>query len=110
MLLGSRKLAEAARISRRSTFTAVALRKKKDARYKSAVQVLEKRVEHNESLKILLRAPAGITFRLIANEDIDNLKNEQQKIIAKKVSRTCINVAGEGDYGPSTRNCHQIVE
>ena len=84
--------------------------KKKDTRQKSAMQVLGDRVERYDFLKSLACAPAGITFGQIANGDVDNVKKELQKIIAKKVKRTSVNVAGEGDRGPSPPNRHQVVE
>ena len=38
------------------------------------------------------------------------MKKELQKIIAKKVMRTSVNVAGEYDRGPSPPNRHQAAE
>ena len=38
------------------------------------------------------------------------MKKTLQRIIAKKVKRTSVNVAGEGDQGPSPPNRHQVVE
>ena len=38
------------------------------------------------------------------------MKKELQKIIAKKVKRTSVDVVGEGDRGPSPPNCHQVFE
>ena len=84
--------------------------KKKDIRQKSAMQVLGEIVERCYFLKSLARAPAEITFGQIANGDVDNVKKELLKIIAKKVKRTSLNVAGEGDRGPSPPDLHQVVE
>ena len=38
------------------------------------------------------------------------MKRELQKIIAKKVKRTSVNVAGEGDRGLPPPNRHQVVK
>ena len=48
-------------------------------------------------------------FGQIANGDVDNVKKEPQKIIAKNVKRTSVNVAGEDDRSLSTPNRHQVV-
>ena len=45
----------------------------------------------------------------IANIDVNNVKKELQKIIGKKVKKTSVNVAGEGDQSPSPPNRHQVV-
>ena len=74
------------------------------------MQVLGERVERNDFLKSLACAPAGITFGQIANGDVDSVKKELQMIIAQKVKRTSVNVAGEGDRSPSLTNRHQVVE
>ena len=63
------------------------------------MQALGERVERSEFLKGLACTPAGSTLGQIANRDVDNVKKELQKIIAKKVKRTSVNVAGEGDQG-----------
>ena len=85
------KLVGAARIRRRPKFTLVPLKikkvscsKKKDTRQKSAIQVLGQIFDRYDFLKILACAPAGITFGRIANGDVDNVKKELQKIIAKR--------------------------
>ena len=60
------------------------------------MQVLGETVERYKFFKSLACAPAVITFGQIANVDVDNVKKELQKIIAKKVKRTSMNVASEG--------------
>ena len=84
--------------------------KKKDTRQKSATQVIGERVERYDLLKSLACAPAGIKFGEIANGDVGNVKKDLQKIIAKKMARTSVNVAGEDDHDPSPPNRHQVVE
>ena len=74
------------------------------------MQVLGERVERYDFLKSLVCAPARITIGQIANGDVGNVKKELQKIIAKKLKRTSVNVAGEGDRGPSPPSRHQVVE
>ena len=61
------------------------------------MQVLDERVGRYDFLKSLACAPAVITFRQLANGDVDNVKEELHKIIAKKVKRISVKVAGEGD-------------
>ena len=101
----------------RPTFSPIEAKKKKlsgnqkkDTRQKSAVQVLRERFERYKFLKSLACAAPEIKFGQIANGDVDNVKKEQQKIRAKKVKRTSVNVAGEGDRGPALPNRHQVVE
>ena len=64
------------------------------------MQMLGERLERYYFFKSLACASAGITFGQIANGDVDNVKKELQKIIANKVKRTSVNVAGESDRGP----------
>ena len=111
------KVVGATRVRRRPTFTPVPPKKKKvsgnrkkDTRQKSARQVLGERIERYDFLKSHACAPAGIAFGQIPNEDVDNVKKELQKIIAKKVKRISVNIAGEDDRGPSPPNRHQVVE
>ena len=111
------KVVGATRIRRRPTFTPVPPKKKEvtsskkeDTRQKTAMQVLGERVERYDFLKSLACAPAGITFGQIANGDVDNVKKELQKIIAKKVKRTSVNIAGEDNWRPSPPNRHQVVD
>ena len=56
--------------------------------------VLGERVEQYDFLESLACAPAEITFGKIANGDVDKVKKELQRIIAKKVKRTSVNIAG----------------
>ena len=51
------------------------------------------------------QAQAGIAFGQIANGDVDEPKKELQKIIAKKVTRSSVNVANEKNL----RRCLRIV-
>ena len=74
------------------------------------MQVLDERVERYDFLKSLVCAPTRIKIGQIANGDVYNKKKELQKIIAKKLKRTSVNVAGEGDWGPSPPNRRQVVE
>ena len=94
------KVVGATRVRRRPNFTPVLPKKKKVSsskkkytRQKTAMQVLGERVERYGFLKSLACAPAGITFGQIANGDVDNVKKELQKIIAKKVKRTSVNMS-----------------
>ena len=84
--------------------------KRRDTRQKSGMQMLVERVDRYDFRKSLARAPARNTFGQIANKDIDDAKKELQKLIAKKTKKTSMNVAGEGDRGPSPSNRHQVVE
>ncbi len=59
--------------------------KKKDVKRKSAIQALGEHAERSDFLNSLARAPAGITFWQIANGDVDTVREELQKIIAKKL-------------------------
>ena len=88
----------------------VAGSKKKGILLKSAMQMLGERVERYDFLEFLACAPAGITFGQIAIGYIETVKKGLQKIIAKKLKRISVNVAGEGDRAPSTPNHHQVVE
>ena len=74
------------------------------------MQVLGGRVERYGFLESLACAPAGIIFGQIANGDVDNVKKGLQNIMEKRVKRTSLNIAVEGDHGPSTPNSHQVVE
>ena len=84
--------------------------KKNDSCRNSAIQILGERVERYNFLKSLACAPAGITFGQIANEGVDNVKKELQRIFAKKVKRTSVNATGEGNRHPSKPNHHQVVK
>ena len=74
------------------------------------MQMLGKRDERYNFLKSLAYAPARITFGQIACGNVDGVKKELKKIIANKMKRTSVNVAGGSDYDPSPPNCHQVVE
>ena len=83
----------AARVRRRPVFTPKEKPhrkrglKKKDTSQKLAIQALDVRAERYDFLNSLVRAPAGITFGQIANGDVDKVRKELQKIMAKKVTR-----------------------
>ena len=84
--------------------------KKKDTRQKLPMQLLGERVEWYDLLKSLTCSSAGIGLGQIANGDVDNVKKELQKIIAKNVKRTSMNVAGKGNRGLSHPSRQQLVE
>ena len=105
------KVVRLARIRRRPTFTSMESKKKKafgnkkkDTPQKSAMQVLRERVERYDFFQNLFCAPARITFGQIANGDVENVKKELQKIIAKKAKKTSVNVAGCCYFGSATES------
>ncbi len=92
----------AARVRRRTIFTTKERpqkktygTKKKDTRQKSGIQALGERTERYDLRNSLATAPAGITFEQIATGDVDKFRKELHKIIAKKVTRSSVNVTGE---------------
>ena len=105
------------RIKRRPKFTLMEPNKKqssgtkkKDTRQNSGMQVVGKSVERCDFLKSFAYAPARITFGQMENGDVDDGKKQLQKMIAKKVLRSSVNVSKEADRRPATQNRHQVVE
>ena len=107
---------DASRTTRRRVFTPKERPQKKtsglrknDTRQKSAIQALGERAERYDFLNSLARAPAGITFGQFANGDVDKVRKELQKIIAKKVTRSVVNVTSEDGQRQVPPNLHQFV-
>ena len=84
--------------------------KKKYTRQKSAIQALGERAGRYEFLNSLARAPAGIKFGQIANGDIDKVRKELRKIIAKKVTTSAVDVTSEDGQRKVPTNRHQVVK
>ena len=74
------------------------------------MQVLGERAERNDLFKSLACAPAGIAFGQMEDGYVDNVEKEIQRIIAKKVKKDSVNVAGEGIWGSSLPKIHQVLE
>lgn len=72
--------------------------------------MLGERFESSDFFRSLVLAPAGISFGQTVNGDVDGVQKELRKIIAKKVNKTSVNVAVEGNRDTSPRNCHQVLE
>ncbi len=83
--------------------------KRKGTRQKSASQALDDLAERYDFLNSLARAPARISFCHIANGDVDKVRKELRKIIAKKVTRSAVNVASEDGQRKVPPNRHQVV-
>ncbi len=106
----------AAKISRRPVFTPKETPqkktgglKRKDTRQKSACRAVDDRAERYDFINSLPRAPARISFGHIANGDVDKARKELRKIIAKKVTRSAVNVASEDGQRKVPPNRHQVV-
>ncbi len=98
----------AGRVSRRPVFTPKERPHKKTCGPRKK-EALGERGERYDFLNSLARAPAGITFGEITYGDVDKLRKELQKIVAKKVTRSAVNVTSEDRQRKVPPNRHQVV-
>ena len=76
---------------------------------KMIITEIGKRVEKYDLLNNLAQAQAGIIFGHIARGDIDFAKNELQKILSGKMSRTIVNFAGKDEVRGVSMSRHLLV-
>ncbi len=104
-------------VRRRPTYTQIiAVRKKKgsskkeDSRKKYPIQELGERAERYDFLNSLARALARITFRQMANGDIESVGKQFLSIVFDSRNISAVHIASEREKNLLPPNRHQVVQ
>ncbi len=84
--------------------------KKKDSRKKYPIQELGERAERYDFLNSLARALARITFRQMANGDIESVGKQFLSIVFDSRNISAVHIASEREKNLLPPNRHQVVQ